>query len=406
MLFGGDLAEVEEFRAVRWKGMDWTDFHCHKLKVLEIDNYSLLDMETLFGILAENLDLRILRINLITFRQYTHPPQDRIPLILSHLTHFEFTNITSCHPDVATRPIPCVYLLLGRKRIMEYHQTTPEDLFHIIPRPIDIFTRGGSVRTSRLPYVRITSSSHDFHCQAIGTCFQYRILLRGVPLNVGSRWIRRELADAWTETTKPELQLHRWVDEVTCKLDDIFYLQDLENVAKLDVTGNFHARDPLGTALTKRLQTPVISESGTVIRPFPGLRTLRLDCCAITETDVLRMVEERSGQITSPPGPNEQGSEGGEASVSTEEGITIISGAVMSKIPRSIAREICAVPEVKDLRLDSDCSMENDASSLCSSEESDWSPQILDDDNEVDMIAGSDHDELGTLEESEGLGAE
>ncbi|KAG8952918.1 hypothetical protein FRC04_003369 [Tulasnella sp. 424] len=410
IFFGGELGGLEEFRVVGLGNMDWTDFPCRRLKTLEIEGCSILDMETFFGILAENPELGILRIHSVTFHDHIHPSREPESLVLPRLTNFTFTNNTEMLGEEGMQTNDTPFLrLLQRVQIpactsfwveigsLNTINTPSDEFFQVIPRPIDVFTRGGSGQTSKSnrPIVRMILHASQFECQAFGTPksgFKYRVLLRSVPTDVGAEWARREFVDAWAETSEPEIHLQCFADEEGNTLD---VMSDFANVVQLDAIGNFAPEQ-----LAQRLETPVTSESGTLIGPFLGLRNLRLDYCYITGTDVLRMVKERFLRITNALRPGEPGAKGGTASVSLEEGITIIWGADMDRISRSIAREIRAAPGVKDLWLDPDSSLEDDGSSSCSSEESDWSPHfvISDDGPDTSSEDGVDHDEIGEWE--------
>ncbi|KAG8952913.1 hypothetical protein FRC04_003364 [Tulasnella sp. 424] len=415
LLFRGELADLEEFRAVRWRDTDWIGVSCHRLTVLEIEDCFMLDMETLFGIIAENPNLRILRIHFITFRPYTHPPKDYEPIVLSRLTDFTFTNIAEIQFERQVQDIP-VMRMLRRLRfpacvsfaieigIYGDSDVTPEDFLHLIPRPIEIFTRGGD-RLSRPkpPTARVEFWDREFECHTLGSPKsnpKYSMVLRGVERNVGVEWTRRELVEAWTEA-KPNLQLQYWVDNNRCKLEHVFYFQDLESVVGLEVMGSSNVERPVGSGLARRLEIPVVSASGSTIGPFLHLQTLRFSYCSVDGKQLLRVVKERFFCITNPSSKGE--GEAREANAATGRGLSIIWGEGMKKLPRKITRDILAVPGVKDIKTLKDTHSgpadDHDGSSSISSEESDWYPHYPDsDEGEVEDEHGDDSSEAEIVE--------
>ncbi|KAG9045884.1 hypothetical protein FS837_005515 [Tulasnella sp. UAMH 9824] len=412
LLFGGEWATLEELRAVRWKNMDWTDVHCYRLRALEIEDYFFFDMEKLFSILAENLDLRTLRIHSITFRDDLHPQQAPDPLILRHLTDFTFTGTTQIVQDtrgqVGDTPVVrmlqrvqipactffCVDFRLSGDALLS-------EFLNLIPSPLEIFQRRGVSQgfNPEPPTARVTFQAGEFQCAALGNPklgHQYRVVVRGVTEipRAPEEWVRRELVDAWTEGTKPQIQLRCWIDEEITELDDIFGMQDIGSVVELDVVGSSD-----GNGLARRLATAVASDNGSLIGPFLGLRTLRLSNCGLNGTEVLRMVQDRYAQVTNPASIAGQTTTEGDPSIPTEEGITIMLGEGMDRISRSIAREIRETPGVKELIVYSELAPTDDGSSG-SSEESVWSPYLSDASEETDL---SSHDgmiyDIGELQD-------
>ncbi|KAG8922516.1 hypothetical protein FRC01_013937 [Tulasnella sp. 417] len=383
-LFGGELAGLEEFRAVRWKYMDWANVSFHRLRVLEIEDYFSLDMEKLFSILAENLDLRTLRIDAITFSEGFNPQKVPEPLILRSLTHFTFTKTAKLVEDgTQVDDVPVLQML---KRVqmpactffsVDFgvgHAASLREICNFMPSPIEIFQRRGGSQGSRAepPTARITFQAGWFQCEALGSsrlAHQYQVVVRGLgePSDRSEEWTRREFVDAWAERPKPDIQLQYLVDEELLQLDKVFNMQDIENVVELDVTGC-----PNANRLAQRLATPVTSDSGTVIGPFLGLRTLRFSNCDLDGAEVLRMVQDRFARVTKPTIIARQSTTGGNHAIPTEGGITIILGEGMDRFPQSIAREIRETPGVKQLMLYSDLPPTDDSSSS-SSEESAWS---------------------------------
>ncbi|KIO29568.1 hypothetical protein M407DRAFT_21307 [Tulasnella calospora MUT 4182] len=396
-LFGGEWASLEEFRAVRWKHMDWTDVHCHRLKVLEIEDFFYLDMEKLFSIITENLDLRVLRIHSITFREDFLPPQDHEPITLRFLTDFTFTSTIQKVLDgrIQVRDTP-IMRMLQRVQIpactlfsVEFGlsgNALPDEFFSLIPSPIEIFRRRGGRQSSdpEPPTARLAFRDGDFRCEVLGnhkSTPQYQVLLKSVPPDINAKWARRELVDAWTGGPKPAIELQCYVDEGFVELDDIFDMQDLGSVVEMNVIGT-----PNASGLAQRLATPVTSDSGTLIGPFLGLRTLKLSNCGLNGTDVLWMMQERFTRITNPTNLAGQSTTEGNPNIPAEEGITIKLGEGMDRFSRSIAREIRETPGVKELVLYSDSSSTHDGSSS-SSEESIWSPRVSEVSDETDSIS-------------------
>ncbi|KAG8977182.1 hypothetical protein FRC05_002181 [Tulasnella sp. 425] len=398
LLFGGELADLDEFRAIRWKQMDWTDIHCHKLSVLEIEDYFSLDMETLFGVIAENLDLRILRIHFITFCEYNHSPLKSQPLVLRCLTDFTFTNIAEMVGEDRrqVRDIP-VMRMLQRVQIpactsfdieidlYNASDAVQKDFFRLIPSPIETFKRRGETQgfSSKPPAARITFWAGEFQCEGFRNAkssLKYGLFLRNVPRSLGFEWIRKELVAEWTET-RPDLQLRYWVDDDQYKIDDIFELGDLDHVVELEVMGSPLVGKPgVGSGLAKRLASPLTSHSGAVTGPFVRLSTLRLDHCAVTGKEMLSIVKDRFARITN-PSSNLKGRKGAKkkkVDVRAEGGITVVLGKGMQRFSDSIARGIRSAPGVKDLRWRSDPPITDDDGSS-SSEESDWYPRYADD---------------------------
>ncbi|KAG8952915.1 hypothetical protein FRC04_003366 [Tulasnella sp. 424] len=415
LLFGGNLANLEEFRAVRWKDMNWADVHCHRLTVLEIEDYFWLDMETLFGIIAENMDLRILRMHFITFSEYTHPPRSHEPLVLPRLTDVTITNIAELTSENhrQSEDVP-VMRMLQRLRfpacvsftveigVYGVSDVTPEDFFRLIPRPIEIFTRGGGqVSRSKPPVARVKFWPYGIGCEAFGNAKsspKYSMVLNGAHRSAGVEWTRRELVDVWTET-KPDLQLRYWVDDERTKMDDILDLQDLVSVVELEVDGSPRFGIPEVSGVAQRLGTPVISASGTITGPFLRLRTLRLSKCAIDGKELLRMAKERGAWITnvSSEGDGEQQ----EANAAIGGGLSIILGEGMKKFSKTITRrDILAAPGIKDIKVlenhDSQLVDEHDGSLSTSSQESDWSPNYPESDEDRYGDTSSDAETVDT----------
>ncbi|KAG8952914.1 hypothetical protein FRC04_003365 [Tulasnella sp. 424] len=390
LLFGGNLVNLEEFRAVRWKDMNWADVHCHRLTVLEIEDCFGLDMETLFGIIAENIDLRIIRLHFITFREYTHPPLSHEPLVLGRLTDFTITDMRelTIESRMQSEDVP-VMRILQRLRfpacvsftvgigIYGDSDVTPEGFFRLIPRPIEIFTRGGGQGSGSKPPVAQVKWRYGFNCEAFGNTKsgpKYSMVLHGAHRSACAEWTRRELVEVWTET-KLDLKLCQWyrVDDERPE-GDAFDLQHLESVVELEVDGSLMVGIPEVSGLVQRLGTPVISASGTTIGPFLRLRTLRLSKCAINGKKLLRMAKERGAWITNLSSEGE----GEKANAAVGGGLSIIVGAGMKKFSKAIIREICAAPGVKDIKFlenqDSQLADDDDGSLSTSSEESDWYP--------------------------------
>ncbi|KIO29567.1 hypothetical protein M407DRAFT_21306 [Tulasnella calospora MUT 4182] len=251
LLFGGAIATLDEFRAIRWKDMDWTDVHCHKLRVLEIEDCFWLDMETLFGIIAENLDLRILRIHFVTFRNYNHPFQEHKPLVLHRLTDFTFTNIAEIVSQEGHQvddipvmrmlqriQIPACTFFAIEMGLWDKSEDMQREFFRLIPRPIEIFNRRVESQgpDRKAPAARVSFWYGQFGFRVFGnpkSSPRYSLLLKGAPRSLGLEWTRRELVDAWMET-KPDIQLMYWVGGDKYKVDDIFDLGDLNNVVELE----------------------------------------------------------------------------------------------------------------------------------------------------------------------------
>ncbi|KAG8909405.1 hypothetical protein FRC01_006961 [Tulasnella sp. 417] len=400
LLFGEEIAGLEEFRAIRWKDMNWTDVHCHKLRVLEIEDCFWLDMETLFGIIAENLDLRILRIHFVTFRPYTHPSQEREPLILSRLTDFTFTNIAEVVDGEARQEyalpvmrmlrriqIPACTLFAIEMGMYDISEDMQKEFFRLIPRPIEIFNRqlGSQGCSPKPPAARVTLWYSQFECRAFGKPRLnpgYSLLLGGAR-SLGLEWTRRELVDGWMET-KPSIQLVYWVEKDKYRIDDVFSFANLSNVVELEVTGDPHERrSGAGSGLARGLESPLTASSGAIIGPFLRLKTLHISHFPVSGKEMLKMVKERYARITK---PSWEGGSGGEekAKTPTDVGMTIILGRGMKRFSSSITRDIRATTGVRDIRWDSNPRITDDDPSSVSSDESDWYPQYLESEDEFD----------------------
>ncbi|KAG9045883.1 hypothetical protein FS837_005514 [Tulasnella sp. UAMH 9824] len=219
-LFGGQITDLEEFRAIRWKDMSWNDVHCHKLRILEIENYFSLDMETLFGIIAENLELRILRIHHVTFSKYNHRPHEQKPLVLHRLTDLTFKYIAEIGDEERRQAdvIPVVRMLQRvqlpaciffaiKMTLRDIADDMQREFFRLLPRPIETFSRRTRSQDSgsKPPAALVVFRESQFECRAFGNPGSspgYSLLLRNTPRSLVLEWTRKELVDGWGETKR------------------------------------------------------------------------------------------------------------------------------------------------------------------------------------------------------------
>ncbi|KAG8994314.1 hypothetical protein FRB90_000456, partial [Tulasnella sp. 427] len=409
-LLAGEFTNLQELRVVRCDFIGQQNVYFQGLKLLEIEGL-WLEWEVLLGILSGNHDLRELRIDRITFYQSIHPSPPPPPIVLPYLTQLTLTYLEQVVMEEELSLWTSKYIPI--RRILQRVQMPlctvfevqtgswfPENseleaFFDRIPRPVDVLTRTETANAvnSKLkpPIATVTLWEGDFECQGfwtLGSSARFRLLLRGVYPNAGIGWARRELVDAWTESRNPEIRLRLWMDAEGVNVETIkSRLQDLETVVELDVIGNSLAEAPVAADLSKILSTPAVSDTGSIIGPFLGLRRLRISSCGITGRDVARIMTERYARVIQPSGSEE------------EEGITVILGEGMERLSRSAARDIRAAPGVKDCVLCADIGLrDDDARSLTSSDGSDWAPQFEADNDDatdlgsVDEFENEEHD--------------
>lgn len=410
LLFGGQIADLEEFRAIRWKDISWNNVHCHMLRVLEIEDYSPLDMETLFGIIAENLDLRILGIHYVTFSKYNHRPHAQEPLVLRYLTELKLTYIAEIADEERGQvEVIAVMHLLQRIQLpactffaieMTFRprgmtDDLKKDVFRLLPRPIEIFSR--RVRSqdsgSKPPIALVVLREGRFECrltEAPDSSPMYCLSIRNPPPSLGFEWTRKELVDGWAET-KPDIQLVYWVDEIRYRVDRVFDLGDLNNVVGLEVAGSSWGQRPdVGSRIARGLESPITSPSRTVIGPFLRLKTLRLSYCPVPGNEILRMVKERYARITKPPGSGGKVGKKRKGQAQIEGGLLIVLGRGAKRYSDSITRSIRAAPGVRDIGWESKRQVADDDPS---SEESDWYPEYMESEVEDGVDNGPQEDD-------------
>ncbi|KAG9003342.1 hypothetical protein FRB90_011197 [Tulasnella sp. 427] len=406
---GAEFTNLQELRAVQCDFIGGQNVHFQRLKLLEIEGL-WLEWEVLFGILSGNHDLQELRIDRTAFRQYIHPPSPPQPIVLSRLTRLTLTYLEEAVGEEAwtTRFDVPIRRILAQVQTpvcasFEVQTASPnpkatelEDLFNLIPRPMDILSREESANAVKsTPMATVTLWEGDFECQAFWTpksSTRFRLLVKGAYPNVGIGWARREFVDAWTESKKPDIRLRLWMDDEGVNVETIKRLQDVETVVELDVIGNSLAEAPVAADLGKILSTPAVSDTGSIVGPFLGLRRLRMSSCGIAGRDIARIVTERYARVISPRGTVPQSSSDAQPSGSEEiEGITVILGEGMERLSRSTTRDIRAAPGVKDCVLCAEIGLrDDDARSSTLSEGSDWAPQFEADDNDATDLGSVD----------------
>ncbi|KIO18671.1 hypothetical protein M407DRAFT_31682 [Tulasnella calospora MUT 4182] len=383
-LFGGELAGLEELRALLWKEIDWMGFHCRRLRIMEVGGYSMLNMDVLFHILRENPDLQVLLLHFITFCSYHEATQEYDPIILHKVTQFTLRCVAEMHErydDTKLWDVPVIRILRRIRTpacisfaLEVASSTNSTDIFSHIPSPVDLFTRADEQASSpTVPVVRLSFCDRCLQGRAFGSpgsSFKYEITLQNISRNVLTSWVRQEFNPEKWAASKLTIYLEYLLDEDQPGIDDIFELQDWDSVVELDVTGVPYATVPMGLGLMQKLECPQTTTSGIMTGPFLGLQTLRLSRCAVPGEEVLRMVNERFNRITNRPGKISE-----KIQPDAAGGLTIILGDGMNEFPGSINRDIGAAPGVKEVQIISanDLNLQSPGGSSGSSE-SDWSP--------------------------------
>ncbi|KAG9014296.1 hypothetical protein FRB90_005445 [Tulasnella sp. 427] len=390
LLFGGKWEKLEELRVVSWKQMSWTEVRCQNLRVLTVEDSFWFDMELLFGLIAENSSsLTVLGLHFITFQPYTPHRETQEPIELRNLEEFTFTNIAevvSEEDSHQVRDIP-VMRMLRRVQIPtctlfaieitlgESPEATREEFFHLIPRPVDIFSRNlkNSQRSHpKPPSARLSFWVNELTCEAFEHSIskpRYSLLVRDLSRELSTEWVKKELVDGWSgegATGKPDLELRYWVDD-ELPMEDMFELEDLDTVTGLEVMGCEDAEWPVAPRLASRLQSP----GGSGALPFPRLNHLTLSHCAVSAKEVLKMIQARFGPT------RRKGNKQRNRDVDRNGArLTVTLGKGMKQWPKSTVKGIQAMPGVKVVKKgDTLEKADHDASSSSSSEESDWDPR-------------------------------
>ncbi|KAG8989481.1 hypothetical protein FRB90_002217 [Tulasnella sp. 427] len=353
-MFGGDLPALEELRIRRWRSSDWTNIRFHQLKTLDVSDEIILSIDTLLGILQQSPELRVLRINGVMVVWDPSSPPSPSEVVLPDLLDFSLTeiyqhkaiherrsdtNVETIHHILQVVQIPVCASFSVEINLPKSLDSSLEELLSSLPKPSVMYDRGQGQKSSKSQssVARIIFKVGSFGFQVSkdhSSCPRYSVLLRNFPHDVGARWVRAELADAWGDVMKPNLHLNcqsrRW--------EAILSLQDLDTVTELKIKGPACSRNSAGESLLEKLASPVDSSVGPPSGPFLGLRTLCLSRCEIDGKEVLKMVRKRHSWMED---------------LYEEEGdcpkLRILLGPEMGAFSASIMRKIRGAPGVEEV---------------------------------------------------------
>ncbi|KAG8915138.1 hypothetical protein FRC00_007444, partial [Tulasnella sp. 408] len=351
-LLGGEVANLEELRAVSWKNIVWSEAHLTKLRILEIEDYQMLGMEVIFNILAENPSLEILRLRSIVFAQYT-PPFPAPPQInMEHLVELKLAAIEQ-EPETGTERAgggdvaiahilqhvrsPACHEYEIQLRLRDGSGISPEELVDLIPPPMQVLSRGRpEVSDPKHAIVNAYFEEQKLLIRA----FRYprfrpscTIGLIDFPNTIARKWLIEKMGEESGQTL--DLRLRFDYSEGELSLDDIASFQRCESVTCLDIIGRSHPPNSPSPSreFLRHLSTPFVSENGTKMMPFPRLKTLRLSDLPFKGKDLVDSITLRFHSDT--PAPEE---------------LTIILGDGPGGRPESYIDSIRAIAGVKDVR--------------------------------------------------------
>ncbi|KAG8937547.1 hypothetical protein FRC00_004269 [Tulasnella sp. 408] len=374
-LLGGEVANLEELRAVGWKNIVWSEAHLTQLRILEIEDYQMLGMEVIFNILAENPSLEILRLCSITFARYT-PPFPAPPQInMEHLVELKLAGIEqeletgteragAGGGDVAIAHIlqhirsPACHKFEIQLRLRDGSGISPEELIDLIPPPMQVLSRGRpEVSDPKHATVNAYFEEERLQIRAFRdprsrpSC---TIALIDFPNTIARKWLIEQMGEESGRTL--DLRLRFDYSEGQLSLDDIAFFQRWESVTCLDIIGPSHPPNipSPNRELLWHLSTPFVSENGAKMMPFPRLKTLRLSDLPFKGKDLVDSITLRFHSDT--PAPEE---------------LTIILGDGPGGRSESYFGSVRTIAGVKDVRFYGDLEMDE----TCSvSSESDWPP--------------------------------
>ncbi|KAG8947662.1 hypothetical protein FRC04_010596 [Tulasnella sp. 424] len=387
-LFGGELKNLEVLRAVRWKNIKWSDAYFTGLRVLEIEDYYMLDMGPIFNILAGNPCLEVLRLHFIAFAQYTPPHPIPSPIALESLRELTWTDVrqevetrTGGRDVALTRILQCIRVPACSKFevdswLQDGSGVSPEELVRLILPPMQVAARTTSGISNLHPVVVDASfGERGFQLKASRdsrSTASFSVDLGALPRSLAKRWMTDQLGEESPRTLDLRLSFEYTEDEPS--VADVIYFQQWESVTQLDIDGSSGSQQSIARELFRLLATPYDSANGVKIMPFPALQTLRLsNLIAFNGEDLVASMTARF----SSDAPIASGN-----GVSTPAALSIILGDVTGGHPEEYFNKIRAIQGIKALRLFEERPAIDDISSILSV--SDWPPpQPLDDVDEA-----------------------
>ncbi|KIO24515.1 hypothetical protein M407DRAFT_212546 [Tulasnella calospora MUT 4182] len=365
-LLGGEIANLEELRAVRWKNIVWSEVHFRQLRVLEIEDYHMLGMGVIFDILAENPCLEIFRLHSIVFARYTLPSPTPPPINLDRLVELKLVNIEQVVETETGGKDAAITRLLRRIRIPACSNfemdswlkdgpgISSEELVDLIPPPMQVIARGRLETSDTRPVVvDACFGEGNFQFKAVrGSRSRpsFAIKLGALPRSIAKKWITEQMEEESAQTL--DLRLRFEYPEGELSLDDISYFQRWESVTSLDINGRSLPPYPSSREFLWHLSTPFVSETRGETMPFPRLKNLRLFDLPFKGKDLVNSITLRFGSDA--PAPEE---------------LAIILADGLAGRPEWYIDSIKTIPGVKDVRLS------DDLDEMCSvSSVSDWPP--------------------------------
>ncbi|KAG9045872.1 hypothetical protein FS837_005540 [Tulasnella sp. UAMH 9824] len=382
-LLGGEVANLEQLRAVRWEDIVWSEAHLTQLRILEIEDYQMLGMGVMFTILAENPSLEILRLRSIQFARYT-PPFPAAPQInMGHLLELELVGFEQELENGTEGPGTgggdvAVAHILQRIRIPACHRfeiqvlfrngsgISPEELVHLIPHPMQVVSRGRPVSHPRNAIMNAYFEEGKLQIKAFRdprSRPSFTINLIDLPNTIARKWLTEQMGEESGQTL--DLRLRFDYSEGELSLDDIASFQRWESVTCLDIIGR--PRPPYGPTreFLWHLSTPFVAENGAKIMPFPRMKTLRLLDFPFKGKDLVDSITLRFHSDT--PAPEE---------------LKIILGDGPGGRPESYIDSMKSIGGVKDVGFYDDIELDETYSV---SSGSDWPPH--EDSSDKDYVA-------------------
>ncbi|KAG8931213.1 hypothetical protein FRC00_000845 [Tulasnella sp. 408] len=293
----------------------WRELSCTRLRVLEIEGESSLDMGVVLDILAANPNFEVIRLHSLKFVQYVQPQPNPPPLLLKNLKELTLKDITHITADWYSGPdVPIAHLLQRiqlrpsiaftlKTELPSQSLVKPEKFISLLPSPVEALTY-----LSRLDDSQSAKVKAKFAGKSISLKIQensrskpvFFVELDGLPEPLAKNWV----VGALGETTAPmDLRLHfaNVGEQPILSLDEIFHFKRWESVKGLFVDGNFRNPPDFSRTFMQLFSTRCTPETGIPVMPFPKLQNIYLSgLSGIKAKAMLDMVRMRFAPPASP----------------------------------------------------------------------------------------------------------